>query len=393
MSAAIRRVTGCCCECLPVMQAERLRQVMQIVYDPRHVNHAPNALEGRVGDTLEIAARADTIARAITTARLGVLAPPDDYGLMPLLAVHTQDYLTFLQQAYARNSVYFGRPAPLTIEAFPTRYALHRPPADLGIAGYYASDADTSIMEPTWQAAYQSAQVGLSGAARLMRDTTNPVYALCRPPGHHAYADMYGGFCYLNNAAIAARFLQSQSRKSFAPPISSPDVLPDGPQAHPLPPHTAARIAILDIDFHHGNGTQAVFYADPTVLFCSLHGHPDCAYPFYSGMDSERGEGAGHGFNRNWPLLLHTSLDVYLNTLNEALEEISRFAPHFLVVSVGLDIAAGDPYGSFDLDNKALAVIARQIRSLRLPTLLVQEGGYQLPQLGERVVAFLASLL
>ncbi len=365
--------------------------MLHIVYDPRHAIHAPETLEGRGGDTLEVPARAEIIAQALTSARLGVLAPPDDYGYTPIHAVHTPEYLTFLQQAYARNSAYFGRPIPLTIEAFPSRHALHRPPTDLGVAGYYASDADTPIMEHTWQAAYQSAQTALSGAARLMRDTTATIYALCRPPGHHAYADMYGGFCYLNNAAIAARFLQSQSQRAFVPPVSSPDVLPDRPQSHSLPPpHTAVRVAILDIDFHHGNGTQAVFYADPTVLFCSLHGHPDSAYPFYSGMDNERGEGAGHGFNRNWPLPPRVSQDVYTRALEAALDTISRFAPRFLVVSVGLDIAAGDPYGSFDLDNGALAVIAQQIHSLRLPTLLVQEGGYQLPQLGERAAAFLA---
>ena len=366
---------------------------MQVVYDPRHALHAPDTLEGRGGDTLEVPARAESIAQAITTTGLSVLAPPDDYGAAPLLAVHTTEYLTFLQQAYARNSAYFGRPAPLTIEAFPTRYALHYPPTDLGAAGHYASDADTPIMEPTWQAAYQSAQVALSGAVRLLRDTTATVYALCRPPGHHAYADMYGGFCYLNNAAIAARFLQSQSQKLSPLTVSPPDTSPPMPQARPAQMPNAVRVAILDIDFHHGNGTQGVFYDDPTVLFCSLHGHPDSAYPFYSGMDGERGEGAGYGFNRNWPLPPHTSCDVYLHALDEALDEISRFAPRFLVVSLGLDIAAGDPYGSFGLDNAALAAIAQRIRLLRLPTLLVQEGGYQLPQLGERIVAFLTSFV
>ncbi len=361
---------------------------MQVVYDPRHAIHAPDTLEGRGGDTLEVAARAEVIAQAITAAGIGVLAPPDDYGYAPLLAVHTPDYLNFLQQAYARNSATFKRPAPLIIEAFPTRYALHHPPADLGIAGQYASDADTPLMEHTWQAAYQSAQVALSGAARLIHDTSATVYALCRPPGHHAYADMYGGFCYLNNAAIAARFLQSQ--KLLSSPVSTVASPPNAPPDMPAYLDAAIRVAILDVDFHHGNGTQAVFYADPTVLFCSLHGHPDSAYPFYSGMDGERGEGAGYGFSRNWPLPPGASEAAYLSALDEALGEIRCFAPRFLVVSVGLDIAAGDPYGSFALDNAALAAIAQQIRSLGLPTLLVQEGGYQLPQLGERAVAFLA---
>ena len=371
---------------------------MQIVYDPRHTIHAPHTAQGRVTDTLEAPARAETIAQAVRAAGLGAFALPEDYGLAPIRAVHAPAYLEFLAQAYAANSRHFGQPAPLLIEAFPTRYALHQPPASLGVAGQYASDADTPVLEPTWQAAYQSAQVALTGADRVLR-SGETAYALCRPPGHHAYRDMYGGFCYLNNAAIAARYLQNHAPTVILPPDMPSVPIADSQFMRPPDPPAAPtaddgiRVAILDIDFHHGNGTQAIFYADPSVLFCSLHGHPDQAYPFYSGMAGERGEGAGQGFNGNWPLPPGASEAVYLAALDEALDAIRRFAPRFLVVSMGLDIAAGDPYGSFALDNAALAAIGSHIRALDLPTLLAQEGGYQLPQLGERAVAFLTSFV
>jgi len=181
---------------------------------------------------------------------------------------------------------------------------------------------------------------------------------LCRPPGHHAATDLYGGFCYLNNAAIAARHLGSQ-------------------------------VAILDIDYHHGNGTQEIFYSDPTILYCSLHADPDEDYPYFWGSASERGEGPGEGYNRNWPLPQKINDEDYLNTLDEALETISRFAPSYLVVSLGLDIGDGDPVGGFSISLEGFSQISQTIAVLNIPTLIVQEGGYLLDTLGQNATAFL----
>jgi acetoin utilization deacetylase AcuC-like enzyme len=187
-------------------------------------------------------------------------------------------------------------------------------------------------------------------------------YALCRPPGHHAAAAMYGGFCYLNNAAIAAQWLRQQCGE---------------------------RVAVLDIDYHHGNGTQMIFYADPSVLFCSLHADPNEDYPFYWGGPDERGAGAGLGYNRNWPLPLGTDDAGYLAAVDDALAVIADYAPEYLVVSVGFDTAVGDPVGGFTLTPGGLAAVGEAIAALGLPAVLVQEGGYRLDMLAANSLAFL----
>jgi acetoin utilization deacetylase AcuC-like enzyme len=152
------------------------------------------------------------------------------------------------------------------------------------------------------------------------------------------------------------------------------------------------RVTILDIDYHHGNGTQEIFYTDPTVLYCSLHAHPDDDYPFYWGESNETGEGPGAGYNRNWPLLQGAGDDIYLATLDEALAVIFEFAPRYLIVSLGLDTFTGDPVGGFNLTTAGLAEIGHRIVGLGLPTIIVQEGGYLLEKLGENAVAFLKAL-
>ncbi len=214
----------------------------------------------------------------------------------------------------------------------------------------------------------------------MVKTTGETAYALCRPPGHHAAADLYGGFCYLNNAAIAARSLASEAGATRLPPDKGGAVAP-------------TKMAILDIDYHHGNGTQEIFYADPSVLFCSLHAHPDDDYPYYWGEADERGEGAGEGYNRNWPLPQETDDAVYLAALDEALAVIRAFAPRYLVVSAGFDIAAGDPVGGFNVTREGFNAIGRRIAALSLPTTIVQEGGYLLETLGENAAAFLRAFI
>jgi len=286
---------------------------------------------------------------------------PTNHGLEPILAVHNADFVAFLRTIYADSAAYFGEASPVFTWTFATRHAGRKPRSFLGLKGYYAFGFGTPILEGTWTAAYWSVQCALT-AADLVCAGEQAAYALCRPPGHHAAADLYGGFCYLNNAAIAARHLQGKDM---------------------------ARIAILDIDYHHGNGTQAIFYADPAVLYCSLHAHPDDDYPYYWGAADECGIGPGAGTNRNWPLPPGTSNASYLAALDEALLAVRAFAPRYLVVSAGFDTAGQDTIGRFELTTEGLREVGGRIAGLALPTVVVQEGGYSLERLGQDAVAFL----
>lgn len=285
---------------------------------------------------------------------------PQDWGMEPILAVHTPDYLEFLKTVYAENAALLGYPAPVWPETFPVRFS-RKPTGFLGRKGYYAMDIYTPIVAGTWEAAYWSAQTALTAAHSVMNGE-RMAYAVCRPSGHHAAADLYGGYCFLNNAAAAARLIQHQ---------------------------TNTRVALLDFDYHHGNGTQAIFYDDPSVLFVSLHGDPQHAFPYYSGWADEKGEGAGEGFNLNIPLPNGTDDAAYLMAFEQALEAIRTYKPDYLVVSCGFDICAGDPYGGFRVTPDGVQEIGKRIAQLGLPAVLIQEGGYVPPRLGEYVVTFL----
>jgi acetoin utilization deacetylase AcuC-like enzyme len=334
---------------------------MHIVYTEQHKKHTTDEVwfEGRPFDTEEVPARAEVILDAVQAAQLGPVTPPSDHGIEPILAVHTVDFVDFLRTVYAEHAACYGEGEPVFTWVFATRHRGRKPKSLVGRMGYYALGWGTPVLEGTWEATYWAAQCALTAADHI-RAGGRAAYALCRPPGHHAATDLYGGFCYLNHAAIAARYLQSE-----------------------------ARVAILDIDYHHGNGTQAIFYSDPGALFCSLHAHPDDDYPYYWGTADERGEGPGAGLNRNWPLPQDTDDDAYLATLDEALAVIRAFTPRYLVVSAGFDTVAGDPVGGFGLTTEGLREIGQRIAGLDLPTIIVQEGGYLLETLGENAVAFL----
>ena len=223
---------------------------------------------------------------------------------------------------------------------------------------------EVPIAEHTWEAAVASAHCAWTGAMRV-RAGESLVYALCRPPGHHAGPDFMGGYCYLNNAAIAARALQNGTD----------------------------RVAILDIDYHHGNGTQAIFYADPDVFYCSLHIDPHNAYPFFAGYADERGTEAGEGTNWNAPLPPGTTEDRYLSALEDLLDRLSAFDPQRLIVSAGFDTYLHDPISTFQITTAGFHAAGLRIRALNKPTLIVQEGGYHVPHLGRNVAAFLHALI
>lgn len=336
---------------------------MLTIYTDKHTLHdtANVRMEGHPFVSDEIPARAEIIVAAVRGAGLGSVEGPADFGLEPILAVHEAAYVDFLRTLFDQHTAYYKEAGPVFPATFRPPSGRHKPTSFHGLLGYYAFDVGSPTLAGTWEAAYAAAQCALTAAARV-RGGDRAAYALCRPPGHHAGAALFGGFCYLNNAAIAARWLGRQS---------------------------GGRVALLDIDYHHGNGTQLIFYDDPSVLFCSLHADPNADYPFYWGAADERGEGAGLGYNRNWPLPLGTDDAGYLRTLTEAAAVITAYAPAYLVVSVGFDTAVGDPVGGFTLTPGGLAAVGDALAKLALPTVLVQEGGYRLDRLAENALAFL----
>jgi acetoin utilization deacetylase AcuC-like enzyme len=337
---------------------------MNIIYTDKHLLHNTDQVifEGNPFITDEVPKRVEVLLEAFTRENLGLITEPADHGLESIFAVHDPDYIDFLKTVYQENKSYYQQAEPVFAWVFATRYGGRKPKNFLGQLGYYSFGWGTPILEGTWEAAYWSLQCGLT-AADLVLAGQHSAYALCRPPGHHAGHDLYGGFCYLNNAAATARYLQTQQ--------------------------PGALIAILDIDFHHGNGTQTIFYSDPSVLYCSIHTDPHFEYPFYWGFADEQGQGPGKGSNWNWPLPLGTGDRLYLDTLEQVLGKIRTFSPDFLVVSAGFDIVVGDTVGGFAITQEGLDQISFSINQLSLPTIILQEGGYNLERLGQDAVTFL----
>jgi acetoin utilization deacetylase AcuC-like enzyme len=336
---------------------------MHIIYSHQHTLHNTDGLvvNGQPFIVEDTPQRARLILSAVIAAGLGVVIEPVDYGLEPILAVHHPDYVTFLKECYPKGQAYYKDDRPLLPETYSTRRPQRKTNHPIGSLGYYAFGTGSPILAGTWQAAYWSAQCAVT-AAQLVNQGQRAVYALCRPPGHHAGVDYYGGFCYLNNAAIAA---------------------------HSLP----GRSAILDIDYHHGNGTQDIFYDNPDVLYCSIHADPDQDYPYFWGSAAECGEGVGTGCNLNFPLPLGVGDKEYLAALDTCLDVICQHNPDNLVVSLGLDILQGDPVGRFTITLEGLESIAEKIAALNragLPTVIIQEGGYHLELLGSYAARFLS---
>ncbi|MBG0775357.1 MAG: histone deacetylase family protein [Desulfovibrionaceae bacterium] len=279
-----------------------------------------------------------------------------------------------------------------------------RPPKELPVrAGYYCIDTFTPLNSNAWQAARRAVDCVLTAADRVL-DGERLAYALVRPPGHHAERRAFGGFCYFNAAAVAAQYCLERGLSAPGAPSAAADSgngpggpsagdAPGGPQgADPAAPASGGRVAVLDIDYHHGNGTQDIFYERADVLTVSIHGHPGFAYPYFSGFSDERGAGAGLGFNLNIPLPEDVDGAAHLRALEHALERIRAFGPGLLVVCLGLDTAKGDPTGSWSLSPADFEANGRAIGALRLPTLVVQEGGYRIRTLGTNARRFFLGL-
>jgi acetoin utilization deacetylase AcuC-like enzyme len=332
---------------------------MRVFFDPRQLAHAP-AMELHNGGFVpfaEVPERAEAVLAAIGGAEAAT-----EHGEAPLLAVHSADYLGFLKMAHA-DWLAAGRGGDAAGYAWPV---VRRRPLKLdridARLGAYSMDASSPIAAGTWEGAYWSAQTPLTALDAVLGGERS-AFALCRPPGHHCGRDYLGGYCYLNNAAVAAQAALDAGRR---------------------------KVAILDIDYHHGNGTQDIFYARGDLLFVSIHADPVMDYPYFWGHADETGEGDGEGATLNLPLPRGTDLATYLPALDTALERVATFAPELLVVSYGADTFIGDPISHFRLETADYAILAARIAALRLTTVIVMEGGYAVDALGTNVAAFLS---
>ncbi len=336
---------------------------MQVVYSEEHRRHDPKTYfkGGDFHAHPEVPERADNIAAAVQAAGYDTLEPKD-FGPAPRAAVHTPEYLSFLEGIHRRWRAGGFTSEEVVPNVHPGRHMVGFPSGIVGQLGYFTADLSAPIGPATWEAACTGVNVALT-ATRLVLDGAREAYALARPPGHHAFADQAGGFCFLNNTAISTQYARDNG---------------------------AGRVAILDVDVHHGNGTQGIYYGRGDVLTVSLHCDPDDFYPFFAGYAHERGDGAGRGANANFPLPRGTGDNAYLAALGDAIDRVRVFAPDLLFVALGLDGYEKDPFDGFRITTAGFGRIARAIGEMGLPTVLVQEGGYNTEDLGLNVTQFLA---
>ena len=332
---------------------------MLVVHHPDQALHDPDTVfrTGKFIAQPDRAERYRIFLDIVTNERHEVIEAPLNRA-EAVAAVHDPAYIEFLQGVHAR---WLQQPGygPVAIPNVHPTHRMHRKPTELlGELGWYSNSTSCPIAEGTWPAVFASAQVAVHGAERL---TSAPVYAMCRPPGHHAYPDLMTGVCYLNNAAIAAELLVAKF----------------------------GSVAVIDIDVHHGNGTQFIFWTRPDVLVCSVHVDPRLSAPYYAGHADEVGEGAGKGCNFNQPLPWATSDAPWLAAIDGAVARVRDFAPGALVVSLGFDAGEHDPSGAFKVTDAGFAEAGRKLAAVGCPTLLVQEGGYLSPSLGGYLRSFL----
>ncbi|MEZ4749402.1 MAG: histone deacetylase family protein [Bdellovibrionota bacterium] len=328
-------------------------QKIPITFNPLHAIHHVKD-KGYVESPIRIDSILNELKKVQFFEHIDTKSYPDSL----IKEVHAPEYYAFLKQICA-----FAGSRTIYPDVFPIRNQARMPKNIEDKAGYYCIDTYSPLNQNAFLASRAAVNCTLTAASRLI-EGDNISYALVRPPGHHAERKYFGGFCYLNSTAIAAHLLSK-----------------------------SGKVAILDVDFHHGNGQQDIFYKRNDVLTISIHGHPEHAYPYFTGFEEEKGEGAGLGYNLNYPLELTVNGPAYLRTLKKAIREIERFDPVFCVVALGLDTAKGDPTGTWKLLSKDFQENGTLIGSLKKPTLVVQEGGYKTQVLGINARHFFQGLM
>ncbi len=356
------------------------------VFSPKTVEHdpPPGTFNGVIKDSFDKPQRSESIIDALTKLSTisGIeIVPPKQFDVSVIYSVHDKAYIDYLRatsermaqlppilmakviDSTTREVAIFEYPA-FTFPSVSPHGSNPRSPNIEAIKGFHAFDTATPVSGNTYELVLLSAYTALTGAD-MIKDGKSLVYALCRPPGHHAERSKAGSYCYLNNAALATDYLMRQ---------------------------TGERVAVIDIDAHHGNGTQEIFYDSPNVFYGSVHGDPNKIPPFYSGHADEEGIGRGLGFNLNIPLPIGSNDEAFLDSLGNIIKRVKKSSPGYIVVSLGFDGFERDPLKIFGVTREGYAEAAKRIGSLGLPVLSVQEGGYATEELGENVVNFLTSL-
>ncbi len=345
---------------------------MLVVASDRHRGHSPLAEIESSGlqPPFEHPGRADAIRDTLGADARFRLVEPADWGTAPIAAVHDPGLVDFLARAWTDYQVRH----PGTHDVVPDVFAM--PGLLEGVGpfpqgslvdhelGQWCFETTTPLTEGTFDAARSAVDIALT-ATRAVLDGESGVYGLCRPPGHHAPTALYGGYCFFNNAAVAAHHAAST---------------------------TGSKVTVLDVDYHHGNGTQQIFYRRDDVQFVSLHGDPARAYPYVSGFADEAGAGRGAGANLNVPLAAGTDDEAYLASLGSACEAIDAFGPSIVIVSLGVDTFHNDPISDLAITTEGFRAQGELVSQLALPTAVLQEGGYDVDAIGDNVRAFLLGI-
>ena len=340
---------------------------MKVYSSEKHALHFPKGelYGGELVRPFECPERWDYVMDRLSDRGYEDFSEPDEFDVDLVQRVHTPDFLEFLETAWDLWKAE-GMKGDAIAAVMPTRrMQQNRVPNHIdGKLGYYAMAIETAITSGTWEAAKSAAACAIS--AQNAVGTDQSAFALCRPPGHHAAKDLFGGYCFLNNAAIAVEgFVRSG----------------------------AGRVALLDVDFHHGNGSQDIFYDRDDVLFCSLHGQPEDAFPHFLGYSDENGSGNGEGYNWNYPMPPNTEFSVWFDAMQDACRKISDYSPDALVVSLGVDTFKDDPISFFKLESDDFTRYGEAIGRLGLPTVFIMEGGYAVSEIGLNTVNVLDGFL
>jgi acetoin utilization deacetylase AcuC-like enzyme len=343
---------------------------VRVYASPRHQLHDPeHEIESSgLQPPFEHPGRAEAIRAALAADERFEVREPREWGTAPIEAVHDPGLVRFLAEAWEE----YQRVVRPAHDVVPDVFALPglragmedgrgEPATVAARLGWWCFETTTPLTAGTYEAARSAVDCAVS-AARAVLDGEPIAYGLCRPPGHHATRSLYGGYCFFNNAAIAAAHVAAES---------------------------GSRVAVLDVDYHHGNGTQQIFYGRDDVAYVSLHGDPVRAYPYHTGFADETGSGRGAGSTRNLPLPPGTDDDAYLAALDEALAAVDAFGPAVVIVSLGVDTYAGDPMGDLAVSTEGFGRCGRAVAAIGRPLVVLQEGGYADEALGPNIAAWL----